>query len=272
MKKIPILLYHAICDRMDQCADNFSVTPEDFKLQMESLSSGGFAGVSLEKITAEGAPGAESANPKNAPKKAVLTFDDGDVSNYRDAFPLLREKGFTATFFVTVNEIGKKGRMDWVMIQDLVKSGMEVGSHGLNHSFLTTLDSPTIQHEFSVSKQILEKNTGRRVDFISIPHGFYDRRVLAIAHDAGFRAVCISDVGYNDFSAGAPFILERFPVRRRQRIQVFMSVANGRPSLSWMAGERLRSNLRKMLGPRIYDALRNFAGGAQSKRREGEEA
>lgn len=194
MKKIPVLLYHAICDRMDQGADNFTVTLEDFELQMESLSSGGFTGVSLEKIT--------KVLMKDAPKKVVLTFDDGDASNYRDAFPVLREKGFTATFFVTVNEIGKKGRMEWAMIQDLVKNGMEVGSHGLNHSFLTTHDSRTIQHELSASKQILEENMGKRVDFVSIPHGFYDKRVLAIAHDAGFRAVCISDAGYNDFSAG----------------------------------------------------------------------
>lgn len=222
--------------------------------------------VSLEKMTAEveywkseaGSTKPENLKPSDARKKVVLTFDDGDLSNYHFALPILKEKGFSATFFVTINEIGKEGRMDWQMIYDLSRNGMGIGSHGLNHSFLTAHNNYTVLNELLMSKQILEKYIRKRVDFLSIPQGFYNKRILTIARDVGFKAVCVSDAGFNDFSSDNLFLLKRFTMRKNYGINAFRSVIACQPSLIVSAGENIRTISRKMLGYQVYDRFRQL--------------
>ena len=118
-----------------------------------------------------------------------------------------------------------------------LRSGMEVGSHGLVHTFLPARDNRTLSDEMVASKRILEKNTGKRVDALSVPHGFYDKRVMSAARDAGFKIVCVSDAGYNDFSASAPFLLKRFTMRKGYDLDAFRSIVRGQ---SFMAHRRRR--------------------------------
>jgi peptidoglycan/xylan/chitin deacetylase (PgdA/CDA1 family) len=261
MEKIPILLYHAFCADTDKTKDNFTVTWENFKQQMDYLHLNGYAAVSLAKLMETSDIGYRISQEKqlqDTRKKVILTFDDGDISNYHFVFPMLKDLGFTATFFVTINEIGKKDRMDWPMIYELSRNGMDVGSHGLTHSFLTAHNNYTLLNELVMSKQILEKYTRKRVDFLSIPQGFYSKRVLAIAKDVVFKAVCVSDVGYNDFSSENLFLLKRFTMRRGYRLKAFKSIVHGAPKVIITASENLRSSLRRLLGYQVYDKLRDL--------------
>lgn len=270
MDKIPILLYHDFCSETDKSKNNFAVTWDNFKKQMDYLHHNGYVAVSLEKMRAEaeywkGEEGVEkrqegrgAREASETRKKVVLTFDDGDLSNYHFVLPILKEKGFNATFFVTVNEIGKPGRMDWSMVYDLSRNGMGVGSHGLSHSFLTGRNNYKLLNELLMSKQVLEKYIRKRVDFVSIPHGFYNKRVLAIARDVGFKAACVSDAGFSDLSDGSLFMLKRFTMRKNYGLDAFKSVVCGRPSASVNVGENIRAVLRRALGYQVYDRLRRI--------------
>lgn len=258
------MLYHDFCSETDKSRDNFAVTWEGFKQQMQYLHLNGFAGVSLEKMMAEREKTkmedgkGKMENPADTRRKVVLTFDDGDLSNYHFVLPTLKEMGFTATFFVTINEIGKQGRMDWPMIYDLVRNGMDVGSHGLTHGFLTAHNDYTVLNELLISKQILEKYTRKRVDFLSIPRGFYNKQILNIAKDVGFKAACISDAGYDDFLKEDLFLLKRFPMRRNYNLRAFKSIVYGKPAVTIFTYEAMRTALRKLLGWQWYDRLRSL--------------
>ncbi len=262
MMKTPIFLYHDFCSQTDRHRCNFAVTWDDFKEQMDYLHENGFVAVSLAKYVAEQEywrQEQKSESPKtDTRKKIVLTFDDGDISNYHFVLPILKEKGFSATFFVTINEIGKKDKMDWEMIYDLTRNGMDIGSHGLVHTFLTAHNNYTVLNELLSSKQILEKYTRKRVDFLSIPQGFYNKRVLSIARDVGFKAVCVSDAGYDDFSNDNTFMLKRFTMRRHYKLKAFKSIILGRPQVTIVAAENLRASLRRILGYQVYDKLRSL--------------
>ncbi len=263
MTKIPILLYHSLCSSTDMNADRSSVTFEDFKQQMEYLHHNGFVAVSLEKIFAEHEywktdETRTDGPPRDIRKKVVLTFDDGDASNFYYAMPTLKEIGFSATFFVTINEIGKPGRMDWSMIYDLSRQGMGIGSHGLSHHFLTAHTNYTVLNELILSKQILEKYTRKRVDFLSVPQGFYNKRILTIARDVGFKAACVSDAGLNDFTAQDQFLLKRTAMRRRYDLKTFKSIACGRPCLAVTAAEGVNKTLRNVLGPEVYGRFKKL--------------
>ena len=109
-----------------------------------------------------------------------------------------------------------------------------------------------------MSKQILEKYTRKRIDFLSIPQGFYNKRILAIAKDVGFKAACVSDAGYNDLEGEDIFLLKRFTMRRNYRIDAFRAIVQGAPQITVLAAEGLRTNLRNILGWQVYDRLRQL--------------
>ncbi|MFB3918720.1 MAG: polysaccharide deacetylase family protein [Candidatus Velamenicoccus archaeovorus] len=280
MNKIPILLYHDCCPSPDAASSGLNVLQDDFRRQMEYLHHNGYACVSLARLLAEreyirgekkadGRPLKPEEVTGDTRKKVVLTFDDGDKSHFDFVFPILKEAGFSATFFIVVNEIGKPGRMDWTMIYELAKGGMDIGSHGMSHAFLTGQSNYAVLNELILSKQVLEKYTRKRVDFLAIPDGFYNKQVLTIARDVGFRAVCTLDTGYNDFLDEHMFLLRRFPVRKGYGLNIFKSIVGGFPSLRVQAMERTRSSLRRALGYQVYDRFRRaafLAGGARGTR------
>ncbi|NIO19354.1 MAG: polysaccharide deacetylase family protein, partial [Candidatus Aenigmarchaeota archaeon] len=66
----------------------------------------------------------------------IFTFDDGFISDFEISFPLLRERGLTATFFITVGNVGYPGYATVGQLKEMAEAGMEIGSHGLTHRYL----------------------------------------------------------------------------------------------------------------------------------------
>src|ERR1700722_18937196 len=59
----------------------------------------------------------------------VVTFDDGHVSNYEVALPLLQNYGLTARFFITAGWTGQKpDYMSWEDLRKLHNSGQRIGA------------------------------------------------------------------------------------------------------------------------------------------------
>jgi peptidoglycan/xylan/chitin deacetylase (PgdA/CDA1 family) len=261
-RRTAVLLYHDICATADASMDNFAVTQMNFERQMECLFQDGIVGVSLGTLMGDPAsPTIAQGTVIDSAGKVVLTFDDGAISHYRLVAPILRRMKFTATFFVTINEIGAPERMSWDMIEELAASGMDLGSHGMAHTFLTAQGDRALSDDLTMSRKILEEHTKKPANLLSVPRGFYDKRVVAIARDAGFKAVCTSDAGYNDLSGKDAFVLKRFAMRRGYSLDAFRSIVRGHPSTSIVVAERLRAGLRGILGYKAYDRLRSLRYG-----------
>ena len=113
------LLYHGVIsagsqipDHREPGADLYDVPLNSFRTQMEYLYQNNF-NVS-----------AFSLEPKK--QKITITFDDGELNNFTQALPVLREFQFPAYFFVTVNRIGKNGYMRWDHLRQLSQWGIRV--------------------------------------------------------------------------------------------------------------------------------------------------
>ena len=72
----------------------------------------------------------------------VLTFDDGNKSDYTYVRPLLKRYGFGATFFITEG-LGFLNNKDhyvtWEEIRALHEEGFEIGNHTRHHKNINTL-------------------------------------------------------------------------------------------------------------------------------------
>ncbi|MFT5471314.1 MAG: peptidoglycan/xylan/chitin deacetylase (PgdA/CDA1 family) [Verrucomicrobiales bacterium] len=82
-------------------------------------------------------PFAGAAELKPIPDKlVVLTFDDSSKSHFTVVRPILKKRGFSATFFITEGwdfATNKTDYMSWEEIAQLHKDGFEIGNHTRDH-------------------------------------------------------------------------------------------------------------------------------------------
>lgn len=112
--KLLILAYHRVLPKIKDNPLKTIVSREAFIKQINLLAEK-FSVVSLsEAITHCQGGGMDKKT------EVVLTFDDGYRDNYETAFPLLKEKGLPATFFITTDYIGSDFPLwDWEVIMRL---------------------------------------------------------------------------------------------------------------------------------------------------------
>jgi peptidoglycan/xylan/chitin deacetylase (PgdA/CDA1 family) len=131
----------------------------------------------------------------------VITFDDGFQDCWDYAVPVLRERGFSALFFLVAGLVGRRSTwllrekgvefplMDWTAARGLLDAGLECGAHSLSHP--------------------------------AYPFGSYDERVRAIAAEVGYRSACSVRIGLSKPDDDA-LALHRVPVSGREGLANFI--------------------------------------------------
>ena len=253
---LPILMYHRVvsdaCPAPDPEEARYGVDLHAFASQLDQIREAGYRGVSV-------AVAMEDLRRGVLPEGAVvLTFDDGNRSDYVHATPLIVERGFSATFFVTGDRVGREDGLDAAMIRDMDARGMEIGAHGQTHRFLSTLDDREHRAELEEPKRILDEITGKATRVFAPPGGRYDRRTVVLLRELSFDAMCTSRFGYNHVSTGA-FELRRLPVTRDTPPATFAALIDG--AATRLLGDYVRANtldlMRRVLGERNYARMRS---------------
>ncbi len=124
-----------------------------------------------------------------------LTFDDGNESDVEIALPRLVERGLSAEFFPLAGRLGQRGYVDRGGLRELVKAGMEIGSHGWEPRDWRLLDDRHAHRELEDAPRLLGDLCGKPVRRYSLPFGAYDRRLLTRLRHAGATRVYSSDGG-----------------------------------------------------------------------------
>lgn len=125
-----------------------------------------FVLVAAPKVYAEGTP------------IVSITFDDGFVSTYTNALPVLSVRNLPATVFITTGLVGENEYMTWDQILDLQNTyGWEIGNHTVTHAELPLLTLPQITDEINGAYNALISH-GLNVTSFASPFGAYDSRVL----------------------------------------------------------------------------------------------
>ncbi|MDA8326867.1 MAG: polysaccharide deacetylase family protein [Nitrospiraceae bacterium] len=195
-----------------------------FRFQMFYLRAAGFKVVSLKEILDFIRNGkTEDASRKPPGRLISLTFDDGYMDFYENAWPILRKYGYPSTVFLVPGLAGhvnawdterlrtKKKLLDWEKVKKLAEGGVTFGAHTNTHPRLTMIPAAQISDEILGSKRAIEEKLGRPVEFFCYPYGDYNGDVLREVREAGFLGATTVKRGFT-FKGDDPFELKRVPV------------------------------------------------------------
>jgi len=178
-------------------------------------------------------------NPKNFEKelvnnklqrKILLTIDDGFLSFYENAWPILKEKKIPFILFVSTREVGAFNYMTWDQIKEISNEDfVEIGNHSHTHEYLADESNQLIKEDIAKSISIFKKNLGRNSDFFSYPFGEYSNDFKNIIEEFGFKYAFGQHSGVIDETKDF-YELPRYPINEKYgEIKRFKSLTNTLP-------------------------------------------
>ncbi len=211
--KVPILLYHHITDEAFSGGNEISlISPYDFRMHMTAIKVN-FTPISLRRyyqyVTCTDGSVTLPDNP------IIVTFDDGYLSNYEIAYPILKELEIPATIFVVTDTVGAMagdGKVNyshftWEQAKEMERSGLvEIQSHTASHVELASLPQEQLVLQLRKSKYMIEKNLGHPCDMIAFPYGSYTESVVNASKAAGYllQARVDDKTSEEDFEVNLP--------------------------------------------------------------------
>jgi peptidoglycan/xylan/chitin deacetylase (PgdA/CDA1 family) len=206
----------------------------------------------LSVIEASGKPVACAG--QNLPNSVCITFDDGWAGAFKIALPMLVERGWKATFFITRDFVNRKGFCDRDMIIEAARQGMTIGVHGTTHRILSACSREEIIYEWSACKDFLESLIGRTIEYASLPGGDLSDEIITCAKECGLKSIATSIPGIQCADAD-PFRIKRIPVRETTSLANIQRYCNFR-----VGPERFRWTLyqlpKRLIGMRNYTRIR----------------
>lgn len=219
-KKVPILMYHHLYQEEETVPNAISV--DQFAEEMAFLDQQGYTTVSFRQLINY----VEKGWP--LPRKPVcITFDDGYLSNYQLAFPILQEYKMQATIFAIGWSVGATDtykdtqhpitpHFDVSQAKEMVDSGLvSIQTHTYdmhqNEAYetgdkvrRTILKLPNETEEeykaaltadITRAREELEAATGEAVNALAYPLGAWDERSDQILEELGIQVTVTTQPG-----------------------------------------------------------------------------
>jgi peptidoglycan/xylan/chitin deacetylase (PgdA/CDA1 family) len=203
-----VLLYHRF-EEHARPKDSLAIAPEEFDKEMQEIKDAGFTVIPMQDFIAW------RRGDKNIPAKScIITIDDGYLSGYDTAWPILKKYGYPFTMFVYINYINSGGKsISWDQLAEMRDAGVDIECHTYSHSRLDDpgfgVDATTkarvekdiqtlgregwLHKEIVDSKKALEQQLGIKVDAFAYPYGngSNNPHIRQVVKDAGY------DVAFN---------------------------------------------------------------------------
>ncbi len=228
--RIPILMYHHISENPNVWSDS-TVSPEKFREDMLYLKALGYEAIHFKDFLDYQEKG--SPLPENP---IFITFDDGYLSNYEYAYPILKELNLKATISVIGWSRGRSHHLDnytkiidhfsWEQAKEMYDSGIiDIQHHTYDlHSPGDTVRFGRIFNRMPQEEQkayreklladtillkdLIEEHVGNEVNVFVYPFGVFNRISEEVLKDLGFKVTITTLNGISDLSKGL-FLLNR---------------------------------------------------------------
>jgi poly-beta-1,6-N-acetyl-D-glucosamine N-deacetylase len=148
-------------------------------------------------------------------RKILLTIDDGFLSFYNNAWPILKKNKIPFILFVSTREVGSFNYMNWDQIREIEKEDfVEIGNHSHTHEYLVDENNEIIKIDIQKSINIFKENLGKNSEFFSYPFGEYSENFKSIIRTFGFKYAFGQHSGVIDETKNF-YELPRFPINEK---------------------------------------------------------
>lgn len=213
---LPILMYHRVSKDSGQ-QGRFCISPQALERDMLFLKENGYESVFFSDVIAF-----VDGTGKLPEKPVVLTFDDGNFSDYKYLYPMLKKHEMKAVLSILGKETDKysgDGRninypnLVWPQIAEMVNSGyVEIQSHGYNlhgpNGALKLKGESSEDYEKRLSGDLVKlqnrvmEMTGTTPTIFTYPKGKMSRASGEILKDLGFKGSLGCEEGVNTIEVG----------------------------------------------------------------------
>ncbi len=141
-------------------------------------------------------------------KKVIsLTFDiSWGEKRAEPILKILQDKGVKkATFFLSSPWSSSHPEI----VKKIVDAGYEIGSHGHKHVNYSQLSNEDIRKQIQTAHGVLSEMTGKTPNLIRMPNGDFDKRVLQVANDLGYKVIQWDTDSHDWMNKGADNIIQR---------------------------------------------------------------
>ena len=109
-----VLCYHRL-EEHPRPKDPLAITPEEFEKEMQTVKDSGFTVIPMQDFLAW-----RRGDKDIPPKSCIITIDDGYVSGYDTAWPILKKFGYPFTMSVYINYINSGGKsISWDQLGEM---------------------------------------------------------------------------------------------------------------------------------------------------------
>lgn len=202
----------------DKARDSLAIKPSEFEAQMQALKDNGIVVISMDDFLAW------RRGEKNIPaKSAVISIDDGYLSGYKVAWPILQKFSYPFTMYIYTDYVkgGPKSggqSMTWEQLAEMRDAGVDIASHTVSHSNLNIKSGKTpeqyqqwLETELGESKKILEEHLGIKVKTLAYPYGNHNEQVRKVAMENGYEAA-FTVYGQHLHYTGDPAMIGRYAI------------------------------------------------------------
>ena len=174
-----LLLYHGFSDEGPQSTNT---SPAVFEKHLEYLYENGYKVLPLGEVI-------EGLKMQGMlPKKCVsLTADDGFLSLYTNAYPLLAKYQMPMSVFVSTESIDKKYTLmlTWQQLREM-SDLVDVYNHSVKHLHLVEQNVEVVRSEITQAQQRIEQELGVGEKFFAYPYGEFDEETYRLVSDLGY--------------------------------------------------------------------------------------
>jgi len=133
-----------------------------------------------------------SSVPRPETPAVLFQFDDGSVTDYTQARPILAEHGYSASSFVNPATIGESSVLNLEQLSELHDSGWTICSHAYRHDSLDELERDAQEARIRDAKEWLTAHGfADGAEYFAYPYSNYDATTLELVaeyHQLGFAA------------------------------------------------------------------------------------
>lgn len=191
---IPIVMLHHVADRPHQSLQKWCISHSKFLELLNCIEQNNYQTTTFQEIITL------KMSNKSLKDKIIITFDDCSAALFDFAIPELARRKMKAVFYMPSGYINgqniwdiKEHAMTSVKLmntdelKELIKLGMEVGSHGEKHIRLNKVDYAEAFREISNSKSTLENVLSTKIYSFAYPYGKIPSRYKQMLNEAGYK-------------------------------------------------------------------------------------